>query len=52
MPYRLSGRTVMKYEGGRWIVLKRHPTVAAARAHLAALGINVMAKERGRERRK
>jgi len=31
----------MVQKGGKWVVLKEHPTAAKAKAHLAALQINV-----------
>jgi len=44
MPYKRSGKTVYVKRGGRWVVLKSHPTVNKARKHLAALNINVRHK--------
>lgn len=41
MPYRLQDRSVMVKRGNRWVVLKRHPTKAAALRHLRALKANV-----------
>ncbi len=43
MPYKRVGNGVYVLKGGRWILLKRHKTVAEAKSHLAALNINVMA---------
>ena len=41
MPYRLRGDRVEKNEGGRWVLVKRHPNHAKALAHFRALKINV-----------
>lgn len=44
MPYRLNPKNrkqVQIQKGGKWKVLKTHPTVAKAMKHLAALKINV-----------
>lgn len=41
MPYKLSGKNVMVYKGGKWKVLKRHASKAKAIAHLRALKANV-----------
>lgn len=44
MPYKASGKTVLIKRGGKWIVLKRHPTPKAAKAHAGALNANVKHK--------
>lgn len=44
MPYKAKGKVVYVKRGGRWVALKTHPTVRAAKAHLAALNINVRHK--------
>jgi len=44
MPYRLAKnnkRIILVQKGGKWKVFKRHKTEKEARAHLAALNINV-----------
>ena len=44
MPYKATNKTVLKKTGGRWVVHKRHPSAAKAKAHAAALNINVHKK--------
>jgi hypothetical protein len=41
MPYRSKGRRVYVKRGGKWVLLKVHRSEAEARAHAAALNINV-----------
>ena len=41
MPYKASGKFVMVRRGGKWVVLKKHPSDQAANAHAAALNANV-----------
>lgn len=41
MPYRLKGTEVQVKRGKRWKTVKKHKTARAAKAHLAALKINV-----------
>lgn len=42
VPYRARGATVQKQQSdGSWVVHKRHSTPAKAKAHAAALNINV-----------
>lgn len=41
MPYKIIGTSVYVKREGRWELLAEHPTVAAARKHLAALYANV-----------
>ena len=41
MPYKREGTKVLVRKAGRWVLLKNHPTVMKAMAHLAALNINV-----------
>lgn len=41
MPYKLRGRAVMVKRGGRWVVLKKHPTEEKALTHFRALKVNV-----------
>jgi hypothetical protein len=41
MPYKVEGKTVYVKKGGKWQVLKKHPSEAKAQAHLTALNINV-----------
>lgn len=44
MPYRARGKVVEVKRKDRWMPLKRHKTVRAAKAHAAALNINVREK--------
>lgn len=44
MPYKATGKTVLIKRGGRWVVLKRHQSEAAARRHARALNANVRHK--------
>lgn len=46
MPYRRQGKRVEKYEGGRWKLVKEHPSKVKAAKHLTALRINVESKEK------
>lgn len=41
MPYKLSGNRVMVERGGKWVLLKAHPSRKKALAHLRALYANV-----------
>lgn len=41
MPYKASGKTVLILRNGRWFVLKRHASAAAAQRHARALNANV-----------
>ena len=41
MPYRRVGKTVQVKRGDRWVKLKAHPSVNAAKKHVQALRINV-----------
>ena len=41
MPYKAVGNKVMVKRLGRWVLLKKHPTPARAKAHAVALNINV-----------
>ncbi len=45
MPYRQVGNRVYVLKDGKWTLLKKHPTEKKARAHAAALRIQVEAKE-------
>ena len=44
MPYKATGRRVLVKRGGRWVLLKKHPTAAQAKAHAGALNANVRHK--------
>jgi hypothetical protein len=46
MPYKVSGKWVLVLREGRWIKFKRHVSEAAAKAHAAALNLNVTVKEK------
>lgn len=50
MPYKVEGATVYVKRGGRWVVLKKHPTAAKALAHFRALQANVPEAHRRRRR--
>ena len=41
MPYKSSGKWVMIKRGGKWVRFKEHKNETAAKAHAAALNINV-----------
>lgn len=54
MPYRINPKNkkqVQVQRGRRWASLKTHPSARAAAKHLAALNINVAAKEKGKRKR-
>lgn len=44
MPYKRVGKKVFVQKGGKWVLLKEHPTVSKAKKHLTALNINVRHK--------
>lgn len=48
MPYKLSAdkKTVLVFRDGHWQILHSHPTEEKAKAHLAALEINVKDKKK------
>lgn len=46
MPYKSSGVWVLVFKNGRWVRLRRMPTVAAAKAHASALNIATAGKHR------
>ncbi len=48
MPYKVDGSTVMVQRGGKWVVLKKHPSRAKATEHLKALEANVPEAHRGK----
>lgn len=52
MPYRARGSTVQVKRGSRWVLFKKHPSPAKAKAHAAALNINVHHPELARKKRK
>ena len=52
MPYRARGKIVYVKRGARWVQLKVHPTAAKAKAHAAALNINVSHPEKARRKSK
>jgi len=41
MPYKASGKWVLKKKGGRWVPHKKHASHRAAKKHAQALNINV-----------
>jgi len=52
MPYKASGKWVLIYRDGRWVRYQEHATEERAKAHAAALNINVTAKETPKRKKK
>jgi len=52
MPYKREGDGVFVHKRGRWLLLKKHASVEAAKKHLAALHINVMPHYKGKNKDK
>lgn len=44
MPYKASGKNVLVFKNGKWVLYKRHTSAEKARRHAAALNINVRHK--------
>jgi len=52
MPYKATGKVVYVKRGARWVRHKVHPSAAKAKAHAAALNINVHHPRKPRKRRR
>jgi hypothetical protein len=51
MPYKAVGSRVYVKRRGKWVLMKTHPDARHAKAHAAALNINVHKKSRKKGRR-